>query len=127
MKFYRGIIAALAVLLFSSSVSAQEMSSEDVKRLALEAILENPEIIMDAIAILQQREETAASFAVAQVLNDRRSELEQDSNAPIAGNPDGDVTIVEFFDYNCPYCKRAAPEVKGLIAKDPNVRVLYRE
>jgi protein-disulfide isomerase len=127
MKFYRGIIAALAVLLFSSSVSAQEMSSEDVKRLALEAILENPEIIMDAIAILQQREETAASFAVAQFLNDRRSELEQDSNAPIAGNPDGDVTIVEFFDYNCPYCKRAAPEVKGLIAKDPNVRVLYRE
>ena len=50
-----------------------------------------------------------------------------DPNAPVLGNPDGDVTVVEFIDYNCPYCKRAMPEVQGLLDEDPNVRLVYRE
>ena len=53
--------------------------------------------------------------------------MEQDPNAPVLGNPDGDVTVVEFFDYNCPYCRRAMPQVQGLLDGDPNVRLVYRE
>jgi protein-disulfide isomerase len=53
--------------------------------------------------------------------------IERDPNAPVLGNPDGDVTVVEFFDYNCPYCRGAAPEVEALIAADPNVRLVFRE
>jgi protein-disulfide isomerase len=53
--------------------------------------------------------------------------LLHDASSPVGGNPAGDVTIVEFFDYNCSYCKRVAPTVKALIKSDPNIRVVYKE
>ena len=119
----RAILLALAFAGFSQSAPAQSMTEDQVKQLALEAILENPEIIMQAVAILQQREkERAASGA-----NTVRLELESDPNAPNLGNPEGDVTVVEFFDYNCPYCRSAGQTVQALLAADENIRVIYRE
>ena len=119
----RTILLALAFLGFAQGASAQSMTDDQVKQLALEAILENPEIIMQAVAILQQREkERAASGA-----NSVRLEIESDPNAPNLGNPEGDVTVVEFFDYNCPYCRSAGQTVQALLETDANVRVIYRE
>jgi protein-disulfide isomerase len=124
----RGLSVRLALLVFylfftCQSVAAQSMTEDQVKQLALEAILENPEIIMQAVAILQQREkERAASGA-----NSVRLEIESDPNAPNLGNPEGDVTVVEFFDYNCPYCRSAGQTVQALLEADANVRVIYRE
>ncbi len=57
----------------------------------------------------------------------KRQLLERDPNAPVLGNPEGDVTVVEFFDYNCPYCRRAMSEVQGLLDADQDVRLVYRE
>ena len=95
----RVILVAVAFLSFAQIATAQQITDEQVKQLALEAILENPQIIMQAVAILEQRDrERAASGA-----NTVRLQLEQDSNSPNLGNPDGDVTVIEFFDYNCPY------------------------
>ncbi len=120
---------ALAAFLSLGAVQAvaDELSEADIKRLALEAILENPEIVMQAVEILQNREEAAQAEAAKGVLSDQRDLLENDPNAPVIGNPEGDVTIVEFFDYNCPYCKRAAPIVKNVIDGDSLIRVVYRE
>ena len=119
----RVILMAVAFLGFAQMASAQQMTNEQVKQLALEAILENPQIIMQAVAILEQRErERAASGA-----NTVRLQLEQDPNSPNLGNPDGDVTVIEFFDYNCPYCRKAGQTVQELLASDANVRVIYRE
>ena len=50
-----------------------------------------------------------------------------DPNAGVLGNPDGKIVLIEFFDYNCPYCRRAKPEIEALLAADPNVRLVYRE
>ena len=119
----RVILMAVAFLGFAQMAPAQQMTNEQVKLLALEAILENPQIIMQAVAILEQRErERAASGA-----NTVRLQLEQDPNSPNLGNPDGDVTVIEFFDYNCPYCRKAGQTVQELLASDANVRVIYRE
>lgn len=119
----RVIFMAVAFLGFAQMAPAQQMTNEQVKQLALEAILENPQIIMQAVAILEQRErERAASGA-----NTVRLQLEQDPNSPNLGNPDGDVTVIEFFDYNCPYCRKAGQTVQELLASDANVRVIYRE
>ena len=82
---------------------------------------------MEAVQLLQQREQQAQDQRAAQTLADLRPTLEGDPNAPVLGNPNGDVTVVEFFDYNCPYCRRAKPAVEALLAKDPNVRLVYRE
>ncbi len=106
---------------------AQELSEARIKELVYEAILENPDIIMEAVALIQQRDEEAQASATQSVLSDQRLLIERDPNAPVLGNPDGDVTVVEFFDYNCPYCKRAMPEVQGLLDEDQNVRLVYRE
>ena len=119
----RVILMAVAFLGFAQMAPAQQMTNEQVKQLALEAILENPQIIMQAVAILEQRErERAASGA-----NTVRLQLEQDPNSPNLGNPDGDVTVIEFFDYNCPYCRKAGRTMQELLASDANVRVIYRE
>jgi protein-disulfide isomerase len=121
-------LAALAVALaLAAPAAAEELTPEEVKRLALEAILENPEIVMEAVAILREREEAAQAAAAAAAIAELRPMLEADPNAPVLGNPEGDVTVVEFFDYNCPYCKQASAEVKALLASDPNVRLVYRE
>ena len=125
MKFTMPI--AIALSLMAAPLSAQDLSEEDVKRLALEAILENPEIVMQAVAILDQREREAQAANVASALEDQGDRLLRDPNAPVLGNPDGDVTVVEFFDYNCPYCKQAMPVVEALLDGDPEVRVVYRE
>lgn len=122
------LVTALATCLaVPLPLAAQEMSEEDVKRLALEAILENPEIVMQAVEILQEREAEAQAEASQTALSERRDALERDPNAPVLGNPEGDVTLVEFFDYNCPYCRRASEGLEALIAEDPNLRVVLRE
>lgn len=127
-----GIIGAIMAIALATSTNAVAtgLSAEDeerVKQLAIEAILENPEVIQEAVAILRQRQEADRLAGVKQVLESRREDLERDPNAPVLGNPKGDVTIVEFFDYNCPYCKQVSGDVKRVIENDEDVRLVYRE
>lgn len=119
---------ALVVTLVTPLASHAEALSEDrVKELVLEAIRENPEIVLEAVQIIEQREQARQAAAAASVLSENRDFLENDPNAPVLGNPDGDVTVVEFFDYNCPYCRRVKPHIEALLDEDPNVRLVYRE
>lgn len=106
---------------------AEDISDERIKSLVLEAIRENPEIVLEAIDILERERAAAQATSAAEVLDRWRDALEADPNAPVLGNPDGDVTVVEFFDYNCPYCRRVKPEMEALLDADSNVRVVYRE
>ena len=120
-------LALAAALAMAQPALAQDLTPDEVKRLALEAILENPDIVMQAVEILREREEAAQAEATRSAILHLSFELTEDPNAPVLGNPEGDVTVVEFFDYNCPYCKRAATEVKSLLAADGNVRLVQRE
>ncbi|WP_108815714.1 DsbA family protein [Loktanella sp. Alg231-35] len=123
----RRFITAAALALLPFGAMAQDLTEEQIKQLALEAILENPQVIMEAVAILEQRRNAAQAAAQADVLQEQRALLENDPNAPVIGNPDAEAVIVEFFDYNCPYCKRAAADVKALLAQDGDIKVVYRE
>lgn len=123
----RLLIAALVIMLLPLGAFAQNLTEEQVKQLALEAILENPQIIMEAVALIEQQRNQEQAVAQAEVLQQARDFLENDPNAPVIGNVDSETVIVEFFDYNCPYCKRAATDVKALLAVDNDVRVVYRE
>jgi protein-disulfide isomerase len=123
----RHLLLTAAIALMPLTASAQEMTEDQIKQLALEAILENPQIIMEAVALLEAQRVEAEAVANAEVLRDQREFLLNDPNAPTMGSADASAVIVEFFDYNCPYCKRAANDVKALLAADPDVRVVYRE
>ncbi len=117
--------AALVALPFAAT--AQSFTEEQIKQLALDAILENPQIIMDAVALLEEERNAAQAAASAETLAQQRDLLENDPNAPSVGPADASAVVVEFFDYNCPYCKRAAADVDALLAADGDVRVVYRE
>ena len=119
----RVILMAAIFFGLTQMASAQDISDNKIKELALEAILENPEIIMQAVNILRQRDAIIAESGA----NTVRLELENDPGSPNLGNPEGDVTVVEFFDYNCPYCRQAGKTVQEIIAADPNVRIIFQE
>ena len=123
---FRALILS-GLLALPTTAMAQDLSPDQVKKLALEAILENPEIVMQAVDILRARDAQAAEAAAQETLSQGRAALERDPNAPVLGNPDGDVTVVEFFDYNCPYCQRAGEQVNEALGLDDGIRVVMRE
>ena len=107
----------------SQMAMAQEISDDRIKKLAIEAILENPQVIMEAVAILKKRESDQATSGTKSI----RLQLESDPGSPNLGNINGDVTVIEFFDYNCGYCRQAGKTIQALIASDPKIRVIFRE
>ncbi len=90
-------------------------------------LLENPEVLMEAIQSLEARRNQEAVAAEYSMLEDNRDAIFNDGYSFVGGNPDGDVTIVEFLDYRCSFCKRAFPEVEELIASDGNIRFIVKE
>ena len=90
-------------------------------------LLEHPEVLTEAIQVLKDREALAEKTADLALIAANRERLVDGTNAWVTGNPDGDVTLVEFSDYRCGYCKRAHPELKELLQRDPNIRLVVKE
>lgn len=90
-------------------------------------LIENPEVLMEAIAVLEERRAQQASQMEQQLLVDNHEAIYNDGFSYIGGNLDGDVTVVEFLDYRCGFCKRAHPEVKALIEGDGGIRYIVKE
>lgn len=124
---FRTTMAAVTAAALALPAQAQDLDEAALEALILETIRNNPEIVMEAIQVLQEREAEAQALASAEALRAQQAALQNDPNAPIWGNPDGDVTIVEFFDYNCGFCRRVFPNVKELVEGDGNIRVVMRE
>jgi protein-disulfide isomerase len=119
-------IAAFAV----SPARAQDrpnLSREQVEQIVREYLLSNPEIIVEAIEGLEGKRRRAAEMSQRDALGTRRDQLNNDPDSPVAGNPNGDVTVVEFFDYRCPYCKQVAPTLTQLLQEDGKVRLVFKE
>ncbi|HMA52142.1 MAG TPA: DsbA family protein, partial [Magnetospirillaceae bacterium] len=83
--------------------------------------------IADAIEALRAKEDLAAEAAAKKTLSDRKDEVFNDADAPILGNPKGDVTVVEFFDYRCPYCKAMADQVADVVKSDGKTKLVMKE
>lgn len=120
-------LATTALFMLPFTAMADDITEERIKELVLEAIRENPGIVFEAAQIFEEQQQANQAAVAAQVLQTEQATLKHDPNAPVIGNSEGDVTIVEFFDYNCPYCRRVKPEMEALLAADANVRVVYRE
>ena len=90
-------------------------------------LLANPEVIVDAMGVLQSREDSAAASRDQQILTDNKALIFNDAASWVGGNPDGDVTVVEFMDYRCGYCRKAYTEVEELVKSDGNIRFVLKE
>ncbi len=129
-----GLAAVLAVgaFLFASgrneaAAEGEQMTREQVEQIVREYLLENPELILEAMDVLEARRDSARLAQAQAAISENRDQLLNDGFSHVLGNPDGDVTIVEFFDYNCPYCRRARGEILKLVEADPNVRIVLKE
>ncbi|WP_170572239.1 DsbA family protein [Ruegeria atlantica] len=92
-----------------------------------EYLLENPEVIIEAINVLEQRNAVAEAAADQELVAANADEIFDDGFSWVGGNPEGDITLVEFMDYRCGYCRRAVPEVAELLAADGNIRLVIKE
>jgi protein-disulfide isomerase len=87
----------------------------------------HPEVIEQSLQALEAKREAEEKARVKQAISTRQNELLNDPSSPTSGNPNVDVTVVEFFDYRCGYCKRAAGAVTQLQKEDPRVRIVYKD
>jgi protein-disulfide isomerase len=125
-------VALLTALVLPSAVLAQPTAFTPEQREALggiirEYLIKNPEVLQEAVAELQRRQQEAEQAGRAEVLTSERDKLVNSPRDFVIGNPQGDVTMVEFLDYNCGYCKRAVADVKALIKADPKLRVVIKD
>jgi protein-disulfide isomerase len=104
-----------------------KIPKDEVERLVRAYLLDHPEVIAEALQRLEQRQRAAEATEAKSVLRSRADEILRDGESPVGGNPQGDVTLVEFFDYNCPYCKQVAPHIVKAQATDPKLRIVYKE
>lgn len=98
-----------------------------IEQIVHDYLLAHPEVILESVEKYQAQQEKDAAKKQAQALVERRDELTRAPDAPVLGNPNGDVTVVEFFDYRCPYCKSVAGTFIDLFEKDGNVRFVLKE
>ncbi|MCR8825574.1 DsbA family protein [Pseudosulfitobacter koreensis] len=90
-------------------------------------LLENPQVIIDAVNLLEQQQAMAQVEADLNMVSDNADAIFDDGFSFVGGNPDGDITLVEFLDYKCGYCKRAHTEVAKLLETDGNIRLIVKE
>ena len=125
-------ITAVVLLALASAGTAQDTPStaqqeERMGEAVRGYLLKHPEIIDEAMQVLRERQAAEAAAKTAQALKDHRDELLADPMSPVVGDPNGKVTVVEFFDYNCTYCRAAGPMVTELLQGNPDVRFVYKE
>ncbi|MFO1152951.1 MAG: DsbA family protein [Rhodospirillales bacterium] len=123
------VLATLAGM-FVRPATAQEVGDAERKR--IEAVVrdyltKNPDVIIDALRAYEEKRQASAQQEATAALVANRAAIELDPRAPVAGNPKGDVTIVEFFDYRCGYCKKVTPVVREILKKDGNIRFVFKE
>lgn len=126
---------ALAALLGTAALPAVALdlsAMTDEERAAFGAevrayLLENPEVLTEAIAVLEQREAQRQVDADRALVLENLEAIANDGRSWVGGNPDGDITVVEFMDYRCGYCRRAFQEVEDLVDGDGNIRFVLKE
>jgi protein-disulfide isomerase len=98
-----------------------------IEKIVREYLVANPEVMVEVQASLEKKQEEKQRAAQQETISSSKDEIFNASYDGIGGNPNGSVTVVEFFDYNCGYCKRAFPDMEALSTEDKDLRVVYKE
>jgi protein-disulfide isomerase len=122
--------AAAALLMLAAPIAAQEFSApqkSEIEHVIRDYLVSHPEVLQDAIAELEKRQAAADLEKTKTAVASNAETLFNSSRQVILGNPAGDVTLVEFFDYNCGYCKRAMADMLDLLKTDPKLKIILKE
>jgi len=119
-----------AVALFAPPVQAQSFSDDqrhEIERITKEYLLQHPEVMQQIIAAVDKHQQEAEAEKQRTVIKDNNATLFNSPHQVVIGNPKGSVTMVEFFDYNCAFCKRALTDMMDLLKTDPDLRCVLKE
>lgn len=108
-----------------SDMSAAER--EDFRTEVRAYLLDNPEILSEMIALLEEKQRASTAAGEGEMIGANAEAIFEDGYSFVGGNPEGSVTVVEFTDYQCGFCKRAHPEVKELVEEDGDIRLIVKE
>ena len=134
-------LMALGLIALSAWIGAPALAAESagapappgelpvaaIEQIIRDYLLRNPEVLREAMQALEAKQRTAETERVKGVIAQRREEILRDPDSPVGGNPDGDATVVEFFDYRCPYCRAVVPTLATAAGEDPKLRIVYKE
>jgi protein-disulfide isomerase len=126
----RVLATAAALLLVPGLALADEFTGkqkDEIGQIVRDYLMAHPEVLLDVSKELEKRQKEAEAGEHKTAIADNAKEIYHSTADFVAGNPKGDVTLVEFFDYNCPWCKKSVPELQKLIERDNNVRVVLKE
>jgi protein-disulfide isomerase len=118
---FAGLAAATPLLAFTDA------EKKDIGAVVKQYLLEHPEAIQEAIDELKRKQEADQATAQSQAITENATKIFRSQADLVGGNPKGKVTMVEFFDYNCGYCKRAFPDVMKMIKADGDLRLVMKE
>lgn len=130
MRFAAPVLTALTLAAPVQALDLSDMSTEEREAFRAEVrayLMENPEVIFEAAAAMEERQAQAQAQADSTLVEVNREAIFDDGFSWVGGNPEGDITLVEFMDYRCGYCRKAAPEVAQLLEDDDNIRLIVKE
>ena len=124
-------VAALALSVVSLSPAAraadEALPVPEIEKIVRDYLMREPQVIYEAIQELQKRQQAAEAERQKATIVSRADEIFRHPDDPIAGDADGDVTLVEFFDYRCGYCRNMAGNLRTLVDTDDNLRFVFKE
>jgi len=126
LGLWLGIVVALQPPVSAAAGFSPEQRRE-IEAIVRDYLTKNPEAMLDALQAAKDKMEGQSRDKAAAALTARRHEVLDDPDTPVGGNPQGDVSLVEFFDYRCPYCKQVEPALEALLREDPKLRFVYKE
>ena len=108
-------------------VGAEDLPADQIEKIVRDYLLREPEVVYEALQELQRRQAAEAEARQREAIAANRNELLDAPHTPIGGNPNGDVTLIEFFDYRCAYCRRVVSSMRALLDEDRNLRVVFKD
>jgi protein-disulfide isomerase len=125
-----GCLVLAALIGFAPAGTAQTSAPADrqaIEQIIHDYLIAHPEVLVEALKAGDAKAKADEEAEVRAQIAKHQDELIHDAKSPVGGNPAGDVTIVEFFDYRCPYCKQVEPVLEALLKEDPRIRIVYKE
>jgi len=125
------LAVALAFFAFAPHANAQSAftpaQQQELQKLIHDYLQNHPEVVIEALKAEKQKEDAVTAANQRKAIAQNRAALLSDPDSAVSGNPKGDVTLIEFFDYRCPYCKQMESAMQALIKEDGKLRIVYKE